>query len=137
IGILVKAFIFKPIIHLVEDFLARVPLVKTIYLGTKQLTHAFTAHDQVSFKKVVIIEFPRAGMYSIGFVTKEIPEQISEKKLFGIYIPHTPNPATGSFVMLPADAFIETDLTRQEATALIISGGIIQPGRYQKHSEEI
>jgi len=132
IGILVKAFIFKPIIHMFEDFFARIPLIKTIYLATKQLTHAFTAHDQASFKKVVIIEFPRQGMYSIGFLTKEIPTQISSKQLFGIYVPHTPNPATGSFVMLPADAFTETDLTRQEATALVISGGILQPTRFHK-----
>jgi len=132
-GILIKTFILRPFIHLMEMFFSRIPLVRTIYLATKQLIHAFTAHDQTSFKKVVIIEFPRQGMYSFGFLTKEIPSQISSLKLYGIYIPHTPNPATGSFVMLTEDQFTETDLNRQEATALIISGGILQPSRYSKN----
>ncbi len=132
IGLLIKTFILNPLIHVMEAFFSKIPLVKTIYQGTKQLIHAFTAHDQASFKKVVIIEFPRQGMYSIGFLTKEVPSEISNLKLFGIYVPHTPNPATGSFVMLPATQFTETDLTRQEATALVISGGILQPHRFKK-----
>lgn len=131
-GLLIKMLILNPLIHLMESFFSRIPLVKTIYHATKQLVHAFTAHDQASFKKVVIIEFPRQGMYSIGFLTKEIPSEISDLKLYGIYVPHTPNPATGSFVMLPASQFTETDLTRQEATALVISGGILQPNRFKK-----
>lgn len=131
IGLIIKAFIFNPLIVILEKILAKIPLIKTIYNGTKQLIHAFTAHDEASFKRVVIIEFPRAGIYSLGFLTKEIPSQISEKHLFGIYVPHTPNPATGSFIMLSADQFTETTLTRQEATALVISGGILQPNRFK------
>ena len=131
-GILIKTFILNPLVHMMEAFFSRIPLVKTIYHATKQLIHAFTAHDQASFKKVVIIEFPRQDMYSIGFLTKEIPSEISDLKLYGIYVPHTPNPATGSFIMLPASQFVETDLTRQEATALVISGGILQPNRFKK-----
>jgi uncharacterized membrane protein len=132
IGILIKMLILNPIIHIMERFFSKIPLVKTIYHATKQLVHAFTAHDEASFKKVVIIEFPRQGMYSIGFLTKEVPSEISDLKLYGIYVPHTPNPATGSFVMLPASQFTQTDLTRQEATALVISGGILQPNRFKK-----
>lgn len=129
-GITVKAFFAKPLIQIFEDLLEKIPFVRTIYIGTKKLVHAFTAHDQASFKKVVVIEYPRQGIYSIGFLTKDIPQEISKKDLCGVYIPHTPNPASGNFVMVPKESIFETDLTRHEATALVISGGIVQPNRY-------
>ncbi len=130
IGIVLKAFFAKPLIQLFENLLAKIPFVRTIYLGTQKLVHAFTGHDQASFKRVVIIEYPRQGIYSIGFMTKDIPHEISQNNLYGVYVPHTPNPASGNFVMVPKEAIYETDLTRHEATAMIISGGIVQPTRY-------
>ena len=63
-------------------------------------------------------------------MTKDIPHEISQNNLYGVYVPHTPNPASGNFVMVPKEAIYETDLTRHEATAMIISGGIVQPTRY-------
>ena len=131
-GITVKAFFAKPLIQIFENLLEKIPFVRTIYMGTKKLVHAFTAHDQASFKKVVVIEYPRQGIYSIGFLTKDIPQEISKKELCGVYIPHTPNPASGNFVMVPKESIFETDLTRHEATALVISGGIVQPNRYSQ-----
>lgn len=131
-GITVKAFFAKPLIKTFEDLLEKIPFIRTVYMGTKKLVHAFTAHDQASFKKVVVIEYPRPGVYSIGFLTKDIPQEISKKELCGVYIPHTPNPASGNFVMVPKESIFETDLTRHEATALIISGGIVQPNRYNQ-----
>ncbi len=132
IGVVLKAFFAQPLITILENFLDKIPFVRTIYVGTKKLVHAFTAHDQATFKKVVIIEYPRQGIYSIGFLTKEIPSDISKKDVVGVYVPHTPNPASGNFIMIAKDNMFETDLTRQEATAMIISGGIVQPNRFQK-----
>jgi uncharacterized membrane protein len=129
-GLVLKTFIIKPVIQIFEELLGKIPFVRTIYMGIKKLVHAFTAHDQASFKKVVVIEYPRQGIYSIGFLTKDVPREISSKNLCGVYIPHTPNPASGNFVMVPKESIFETDLTRHEATALIISGGIVQPNRY-------
>lgn len=129
-GIFLKAFFLKPFIQIFEELLGKIPFIRTIYMGTKQLVHAFTSHDQASFKKVVIVEYPRQGIYSIGFLTKDIPEEIAAKNLCGVYIPHTPNPASGNFIMVPKEAITETNLSRHEATALIISGGIVQPNRY-------
>ena len=131
-GLLIKTFILTPFITLAEVIFDKIPLISTIYEATKKLIHAFTAHDHASFKEVVIVEFPRPGIYSIGFVTKEIPQEISPLKLYGIYIPHTPNPATGNFIMIPENQMTKTCLTRQEATALIMSGGILQPTRFTK-----
>lgn len=135
VGMLLRLFILKPFIQFIEDIFSRIPLIRVVYSGVKQLTHAFTSHDQLSFKKIVIVEFPLKGIYSIGFLTSQVPHQISPKhdeKFVNIYIPTTPNPTTGYFVMVPEGAYTETDLTRQEATALIISGGILQPERYIK-----
>ena len=130
IGVILKAFFLKPFIQIFEELLSKIPFIRTVYMGTKQLVHAFTSHDQASFKKVVIVEYPRQGIYSLGFLTKDIPQEMTTKDLCGVYIPHTPNPASGNFIMIPKDAIIHTDLTRHEATALIISGGIVQPNRY-------
>ncbi|MBP9765434.1 DUF502 domain-containing protein [Candidatus Babeliales bacterium] len=132
IGVLIKAFILKPLIIIIEESINKIPLVRTIYKGIKQLVFAFSSHDQTSFKRVVIVQYPRQGIYSIGFLTKDMPEKIAGTNLVGVYIPHTPNPASGNFIMVPKDDIKETDLTRQEATALVISGGIVQPNRYHQ-----
>lgn len=132
IGVLIKAFILKPIIIIIDESLNKIPMVRTVYKGLKQLVYAFSSHDEKSFKKVVLVQYPRAGAYSIGFLTKEIPLEVSKHNLVGVYVPHTPNPATGNFIMVPASEIEETDLTRQEATAMVISGGIVQPTRPKK-----
>ena len=84
---------------------------------------------------MVLVQFPKEGVYSIGFLTRIVPDQMlakDEKEYINIYIPMTPNPTHGFFIMVPKGDYIETDLTRQEATSLIISGGILQPERYMK-----
>lgn len=129
-GVVLKAFFIKPFIQVFEEVISKVPVVCTIYLGIKQLVHAFSSNDKDSFKKVVIVEYPRVGVYSFGFLTKDIPAEIANKELCGVYIPHTPNPASGNFVMIPKEDIVESHLSRQEATAMIISGGIVQPNRF-------
>lgn len=134
-GIMLKFFILRPFLNLIEDIFKRIPLIRTIYFGAKQLVMAFTSQDQLSFKSVILVEFPLKGVYSVGFLTSEVPKEMNPTKEvthFNVYIPTTPNPTTGYFVMIPKNKIIETDLTRQEATSLIISGGILQPERYAK-----
>jgi len=134
IGTVVKFLVLRPFIHMVEEhFVMRIPIVRPIYSGIKQLVSAFTSKDQSSLNTVVILEFPSAGIHSIGFLTGEFPKNVSPqdgKQYFNIYVPTTPNPTTGFFVLLPGDKFTVIDLTRQEAMSLIISGGIIKPERY-------
>ena len=133
IGAVIKVLLLEPLIHALERMIFKIPLVRPLYSGIKQLVHAFSAQDKVTFKKVVLVEFPRNGLYSIGFLTNEFPQTIaslSQEKLFNIFIPTTPNPTTGFLIILPESAIREIDLTRQEAMAMIISGGIIQPERF-------
>lgn len=137
-GFLLKSRIIRPFIQYAESLLESIPLIKAVYPGIKQLIHAFSSHDQNSFNTVVLIQFPIQGVYSVGFLTRAVPHQIlskDAKKYINVYIPMTPNPTHGFFIMVPEGEYIETDLTRQEATSLIISGGILQPERYVKKEE--
>jgi uncharacterized membrane protein len=134
VGLILHFFVLKQLIHAVEELIFRVPLVRPIYSGIKQLVSAFNLkEDGLAIKRVVLVEFPRAGIYSVGFLTGELPIQLSPNKqeqYFNVFIPTTPNPTTGYYIMVPANQLIEVDLTRQEGMSLIISGGIILPERF-------
>ena len=139
VGAFLKAFVLNPFIKFIEDIFSQIPLLRTVYFGTKQLIEAFSGHNKTSFKDVVYVQFPRPGIYSIGFLTSQVPVEISpdaSKKFYNIYIPTTPNPTTGFFIVLPEDEFRHANLTRQEAITLIISGGILQPERYKKDNDK-
>lgn len=131
-GLVLKMFVLGKIIKAIEEeVILKLPLVRSVYTGLKQLAHALTSQDAQSLNnKVVILEFPGAGINSIGFLTGQFPSEYSpdqNKKYFSIYVPTTPNPTTGFFVILEEGKFTSIDLTRQEAMAMIISGGIIKP----------
>jgi len=129
-GTLYNMFILRPLIHAIENLFFKIPLIRPVYSGIKKLVDAFSFQDKVSFSKVVMVEFPRTGIYSIGFLANELDEKISpdtSKKYYSIFIPTTPNPTSGFLVLLPEDQITIINITRQEAMAMIISGGIIQP----------
>jgi uncharacterized membrane protein len=133
IGLIYRIFIVRSLIHALDALFASIPIVSPIYSGVRQLIRAFNAQDGFTFKQVVLVEFPRKGVYSIGFVTSKLPDHLTPKdglELYGVYIPTTPNPATGYFIACAQEEFSVVDLTRQEAMALIMSGGIVQPERF-------
>jgi uncharacterized membrane protein len=137
VGAILHFFIIKSLVHALETIVFRLPLVSSVYSGIKQLVFAFDPNNKVSFKKVVLVEFPRTGMYSVGFLTGEFAESLKpdaekDTELYTVFVPTTPNPTTGFFVILPAKDITVIDLTQQEAMTLIISGGIIQPKRFVK-----
>lgn len=137
IGAILRFFILRTIVHALEETIVQIPLIRPIYSGIKQLVQAFSPQDNVSFKNVVLIEFPRKGAYSIGLVTSQAPATLSpdtSKKFICVFVPTTPNPTTGFFMMVPETDVQAIDLTRQEAMALIISGGIIQPQRFENQN---
>jgi len=133
IGSLLRTFLIRSMVHALEALLVRIPLVRPVYTGVRQLVRAFSLQDKLTFKKVVIIEFPRPGIYSIGFLTSQLPTQVAPQEgrsFFNVFVPTTPNPTSGYFVIVPEQDLVVADLTRQEAMAMIISGGIIQPDRF-------
>ncbi len=128
-GLIMRIILLRALVHEFEDLIAKIPLIRPIYSGIKQLVSAFDQQNKLSFKKVVLVEFPRKDLYSIGFLTSEEPliTPGDDKKYYNIFIPTTPNPTTGFFIILAESEIKIIDISRQDAMALIISGGIIQP----------
>jgi len=135
LGALLNIVILRSLIYRIEDLIFKLPMIRAIYSGVKQLVNAFSLKDQMTFKEVVLVEFPRKGLYSVGFLTSALPPELAPSQdtaFFNVFVPTTPNPTSGYFLILPKSDITKTDLTRQEAMALIISGGIIQPERFKK-----
>jgi len=134
-GMLYKIFILRPIVHAIENLIFKIPLIRPVYSGIKKLVDAFSLQDKASFSQVVMVEFPRPGIYSIGFLANELEISLSHEpttKYFNIFIPTTPNPTSGFLVIVPEDQIITLNITRQEAMTMIMSGGIIQPSSINK-----
>ena len=135
IGTVLKIFVLRSLVHTVESILLKVPIISTVYSGIQQLVKALNPKDVLTFKQVVMLEFPRAGVYSIGFLTSEMPQILApeaDKDFVNVFVPTTPMPTSGFFVVVTRDKVIPSKLTHQEAIALIISGGIIKPDRFTK-----
>jgi len=129
-GTLYNMFLLRPIIHAIEKLFSKIPLIRPVYSGIKKLVHAFSFQDKASFTKVVRVEFPKKGVYSIGFLASQVDARIApdaDTKYFSVFIPTTPNPTSGFLILLPEQDFVVIDVSRQDAMAMIISGGIIQP----------
>jgi uncharacterized membrane protein len=135
VGAFVRVVVLRPLIHALENVIFKIPLFRTVYSGIKQLVEAFSFQEEATFKQVVLVEFPRQGVYSIGFLTSAVPATLAPQQgeqFFNIFIPTTPNPTSGFFIIAPEREIHTIDLTGQEAITLIISGGIIQPERFIK-----
>jgi uncharacterized membrane protein len=129
-GAIIDVLVLDRIVHALEKLVSKIPFINPIYTGLKQLISAFAKNDKTTINQVVLLEFPRTGIYSVGFVTGEITSPIFLEKnadLVSVFIPTTPNPTTGYYVMVKKSELDYVNLTKQEAMALIISGGIIQP----------
>lgn len=111
-----------------ESLLVRIPLVRTIYNGTKQLITAVLSSESKSFKKVLLIEWPRKGIWTIAFHTGSPGQKINKtgEEMLSIFVPTTPNPTGGFVMVLPKSETIELDMTIDEALKYIISLGVMQ-----------
>ena len=125
IGGLSLSFLGKKILEIFNNSLKRIPILRTIYSAVGQLTESFTKSDG-SKKSVVIIEYPRKGLWVVGFATKDNKGEISEKtneELVNVFIPTTPNPTSGFLLMIPKKDLIYLDMTFEEASRFIVSAG--------------
>lgn len=130
-GAFLRYFLLHTFIHALEDLVFKnIPILRQIYFGIKQMVKAYNVQDTNTFQQVVLLEFPRSGLYSIGFVTNIVTPSLSPNTAQGyysIFIPTTPNPTTGFYIIAAMNECTILTITRQEAMALIISGGLIQP----------
>lgn len=136
-GLLYELFL-QPIIQRIEtSILKKIPLLSLIYFGVKRIAEALTAKDKQSLQQVMLVPFPAPGTYSIGFLTSEQTPAWSHLpgKYLGLFVPHTPNPTTGFYIIVPEEQCIKLDITRQEAMTIVISGGLMPPQRFQAPTE--
>lgn len=113
-----------------EYLLHRIPVVRTIYTGVKQLVETVFNGQGKSFRKVVLIEYPRKGIWTLGFITGEGVAEANRKsgrQLVNIFVPTTPNPTSGFFLMVPRDEVVELDMPVDAGVKLIISAGAVGP----------
>lgn len=129
-GVFVTNFVGRRLVGYWEDLLQRIPLVRSVYTSVKGFTETVFSHTGTSFRKVVMVQYPREGMWSIGFVTAEDIAEISRKtgtRQVCVYVPTTPNPTSGLIVMVPADEVVELDMSVDAAMKMIVTLGIVAP----------
>jgi len=114
-----------------EELLYHVPIVKSIYSAAKQVNDVFFVHKGTEeFRKACIFEYPRKGVWTLGFVTSDAAAEIEAKakeKLINVFVANTPTPATGFLVMVPAREVILLDMKIEDAFKYVISGGVLRP----------
>jgi uncharacterized membrane protein len=136
VGRLARHYLGKKVIELVDDLLLRVPLLNKIYGTVKQVNESFSPSNKSSFKQVVLLEYPRAGLYSVGFVTGEAHAAVATipgEKLLNVFIPTTPNPTSGFLVLVPESAVTKLDLSVADGIKFTISLGSIAPEKGAMH----
>jgi uncharacterized membrane protein len=125
IGGLSLSFLGKKFLELFNNTLKRIPILRTIYSAVGQLTESFTQTNN-SEKSVVVLEYPRKGIWVVGFATKDNTGEISDKikdKLVNVFVPTTPNPTSGFLLMVPKKDLIYLDMNFEEASRFIVSAG--------------
>jgi uncharacterized membrane protein len=115
-----------------ERLLARVPVARSIYGGVKQLAEAIFASSAQSsrFRRVVLIEYPRRGVYALAFTTghaRGIVQEVTEAEMINCFVPTTPNPTSGFYLLAPEEDLIEVDLSVEDAFKLVMSAGLVTP----------
>ena len=125
VGGLSLSFLGKRILKLIDDLFKRIPVLRTIYSAILQMTESFSNKDSDK-KSVVLIEYPRKGVWAVGFATKENTGEMASKtnqKLINVFVPTTPNPTSGFLLMFPIDDVIYLNMTFEEASKFIVSAG--------------
>ena len=129
IGWLSLSFIGKRFLNIFDNFLNRIPILRTIYSAFGQMLEMFRKSD-ANKKNVVLVEYPRKGSWAVGFATKENSGEITNKtnkNLINVFVPTTPNPTSGFLLMFPKEDVIYLDLTFEEASKFIVSAGTSNP----------
>ena len=125
VGGLSLSFLGKKVLKIIDDLFKRIPFLRTIYSAIVQMTETFSKKDG-NKKSVVLIEYPRKGVWAVGFATKENTGEMAKKtnqKLINVFVPTTPNPTSGFLLMFPIDEVIYLNMTFEEASKFIVSAG--------------
>ena len=130
-GFLTRSLVARRLIRAIERLFDRIPLISRIYRAVQQIRDVFITRRGTIFQKVVLIEYPRPGIWAPGFLVSREPGEIQRvlgTDLLGVFVPSVPNPTQGFLVYLPADKVIETTITVEECMKLVFSAGAYIPG---------
>lgn len=131
-GMIASNFFGSRLVKLGEGILARIPLVRSIYRSVKQVAETVFASDKEAFNKVLLVEYPRKGLWSIAFQTGQGNPEVNQhiqQDMVTIFIPTTPNPTSGFLMMLPKQDVIELSMTVEQGLKFVISLGMVQPSQ--------
>ncbi len=129
-GVLAANLIGRRLVSLYESWLARIPFVRTVYGSVKHFVEVVLSDTSQSFKKVLMIEYPRKGVYSLGFQTSEPVGEVQERTgedVLTVFVPTTPNPTSGFILFVPKEDVVELDMSIEDALKMIVSLGVVVP----------
>jgi uncharacterized membrane protein len=138
VGNIATHIVGRRILLQAESLFIKLPVLRDIYLAARKFIQFFYTEKKM-FARVVLVEFPRQGIHSIGFVTMEVMDEIRQKTgpdVVNVFVPTVPNPTTGYLIMVPQHELIPLDMGIEEAFQLIISGGILAPGAKKSIGQE-
>jgi uncharacterized membrane protein len=130
VGILTTNFLGRELIDISEAVVRRIPLARTIYNTTKEIINPFFVPQNRIFSRCVLVEYPRKGVYSLGFVTSESKGEVqvkTEEKVINVFLATTPNPTSGVLLFVPEADTVPLDMSIEDGMKLIISGGFVVP----------
>lgn len=136
-GIIATNFLGQHLVKFSESLLDRIPLVRSVYNATKQVINAILSTNSQAFRKVLLIEYPRKGIWSMAFQTNDsgfAPHEQSDDSMISVFVPTTPNPTSGFFMMVAKSEVKELSMTIEEAMKCVISLGVMSP---KKESKEV
>jgi uncharacterized membrane protein len=129
-GFMASNVLGRRIVHAFDRVMLRIPLARTIYSATKQLSDSLLRQNRMALREAVLVEWPRHGLYALGFVTGETRgevQEVAKERVVNVFIMHTPNPATGFVCLVPESQLIKLDMSVEDAIKLVVSGGILTP----------
>lgn len=131
-GVLASNILGQRLVSFWENLLGRIPVVKTIYHGVKQVSDTLFAPGGQAFRKALLVQYPRSGSWTIAFLTGRPGGDVAnylKGDYLSIYVPTTPNPTSGFFLMMPKSDIVELDMSVDEALKYVISMGVVAPGQ--------
>jgi len=132
VGWIAKGFIGRFFIRNAETLVHRMPVVRSIYSGVKQIAETVFAQSDRSFEKACLVQYPRKGIWAVGFISTvakgEVKSKaVSERQLLSVFVPTTPNPTSGFLLFFPEEDVIQLDMSIEDAAKLVISAGLVYP----------
>jgi uncharacterized membrane protein len=124
VGLLANNLLGRAVFGTLDRVIHRIPWIKGVYSATKEISGVVFAEKSTAFRKVVLFEYPRRGLYSLGFVTQELSLE-SGDRLLHVFLPTTPNPTSGYFLMVPSKDAIQLPISIEDGLKLVVSGGAV------------